>query len=131
MAHVPALNDFVGGIAVLLADDGLVTVENPWVRDLIEHGEFDTIYLEHFYYYSCTAVRALARRHGLHLNHVEYFPELHGGTLRWHLAKHEDVSDEVRRFLAEERARGVDTFEYYENFAQRVERIRTDLRALL
>ncbi len=85
MAHVPDLNGFVGGMAHPLAADGLITVENPYVRDLIEHCEFDTIYHEHFCYYSCTAVDQLVRRHGLFLNDVEYFPDLHGGTLRWHI----------------------------------------------
>ena len=59
MAHVPDLNDFVGGFAELLADDGIVTVENPYVRDLIEHVEFDTIYHEHYCYFSCSSVDAL------------------------------------------------------------------------
>src|SRR5690606_41688071 len=72
MAHVPDLNGFVAGMKHLLADDGLITVENPYVRDLVDHCEFDTIYHEHFCYFSCTAVDALARRHGLWLNDVEY-----------------------------------------------------------
>ena len=131
MAHVPELNDFVGGIAELLADDGLLTVENPCVQDLVDHGEFDTIYHEHFCYYSCTSVDALVRRHGMFLNHVEYFPDLHGGTLRWHIGKREDVSAEARRRLQAERDSGVTDFAYYADFAQRVERTRSDLRALL
>ena len=85
MAHVPDLNDFVGGFAALLADDGLLTVENPYVRDMVDHVEFDTIYHEHYCYFSCSSVDALMSRHGLHLNDVEYFPDLHGGTLRWHV----------------------------------------------
>lgn len=131
MAHVPQLNDFVAGIAELLADDGLVTVENPWVRDLVDHGEFDTIYHEHFYYYSCTAVDALVRRHGMFLNHVEHFPGLHGGTLRWHVGKQERVSAQARAFLEGERRDGVCEFGYYADFASRVERTRADLLALL
>lgn len=131
MAHVPQLNDFVGGIAELLADDGLLTVENPWVKDLVDHGEFDTIYHEHFYYYSCTSVDKLVRRHGMFLNDVEYFPDLHGGTLRWHIGKTEHVSDEARRFLALERDAGVDTFAYYANFADRVSSIKVELTDLL
>lgn len=131
MAHVPALNDFVAGIAELLADDGLVTVENPWVRDLIEHGEFDTIYHEHFYYYSCTAVDALVRSHGMYLNDVEYFPDLHGGTLRWHIGKVDAVTDRAGQMIETERATGVDTFAYYSDFAQRVEQTRGELRTLL
>jgi SAM-dependent methyltransferase len=131
MAHVPQLNDFVGGIAELLADDGLLTVENPWVKDLVDHGEFDTIYHEHFYYYSCTSVDALVRRHGMFLNHVEYFPDLHGGTLRWHIGKTEDVSAQARELLDAERTSGVTDFMYYADFAAGVERTRTELRSLL
>jgi len=131
MAHVPELNDFVGGIAALVADDALVTVENPYVRDLIIHGEFDTIYHEHFSYYSCTSVDTLVRRHGLYLNDVEYFPDLHGGTLRWHMGRTPDVSDTVSAYLARERETGLTGFGYYRDFALTVERIRTDLLDLL
>jgi len=131
MAHVPDLNGFVEGLAVLLADDGLISVENPYVRDLVDHGEFDTIYHEHFCYFSCTSVDTLVRRHGLFLNHVEYFPDLHGGTLRWHIAKREEPSDTVRGYLAEERRRGVDTPAFYRTFATRVAKVRDDLVSLL
>lgn len=131
MAHVPDLNGFVAGMAILLADDGLITVENPYVRDLVDHGEFDTIYHEHFCYFSCTSVDALMRRHGLFLNHVEYFPDLHGGTLRWHMGKREDRSETVLAYLREERERGVDRPDFYRHFAGRVETIRSELSALL
>ena len=131
MAHVPDLNDFVGGLSVLLDDDGVLTVENPYVRDLIEHNEFDTIYHEHFYYYSCTSVDRLMRRHGLWLNHVEYFPDLHGGTLRWHMGHREERSEEVLRYLADEQAAGMDRFEYYEDFGRRVTGVRDELLHLL
>ncbi|MCZ7525028.1 MAG: class I SAM-dependent methyltransferase [Acidimicrobiia bacterium] len=131
MAHVPDLNGFVEGMAILLADDGVVTVENPYVRDLVDHGEFDTIYHEHHCYYSCTAVDALVRRHGMFLNDVEYFPELHGGTLRWWVGKHEDVSDTARAYLEAERSTGVTSFGYYHDFADRVARIKAELLDLL
>jgi SAM-dependent methyltransferase len=131
MAHVPALNDFVGGIAELLADDGLLTVENPWVKDLVDHGAFDTIYHEHYYYYSCTSVDALMRRHGMFLNHVEYFADLHGGTLRWHIGKREEVSAEAQRLLDLEREAGVTDFGYYADFGERVDDIRRGLLGLL
>lgn len=131
MAHVPDLNSFVGGMAHLLADDGIITVENPYVRDLIQHCEFDTIYHEHVVYWSCTSVDYLMRRHGLWLNHVEYFPDLHGGTLRWHIGHHEARSDEVKRYLAEEEASGLNTFEYYQAFAEQVQKNKDDLLDLL
>ncbi len=104
MAHVPDLDDFVGGFAALLADDGVLTVENPYVRDLVEHVEFDTIYHEHYCYFSCSSVDALMARHGLHLNDVEYFPGLHGGTLRWYIGRRPDRSRRCQQQLDAERA---------------------------
>jgi SAM-dependent methyltransferase len=139
-AHVPDLNGFVAGMKRLLAPGGLITVENPYVRDLIDNCEFDTIYHEHLYYHSCAGWVGLAERHGLHLHHVEYFPDLHGGTLRWHLshAASEDGADapparspELDAFLAEELRTGLDTFDFYAGFARRVEQLRADLLALL
>jgi SAM-dependent methyltransferase len=131
MAHVPDLNGFVAGIATLLRDDGVVTVENPYVRDLIGHVEFDTIYHEHFCYYSCSSVDALVRRHGLYLNHIEYFPDLHGGTLRWWISKQETRSAGAEAFLAREAADGMLDFPYYRDFAVRVDTIRASLAELL
>jgi SAM-dependent methyltransferase len=134
-AHVPDLNGFVAGMKRLLAPGGLITIENPYVRDLIDHCEFDTIYHEHLYYHSCIGWLGLAERHGLHLHHVEYFPDLHGGTLRWHLSHAgPDAparSPELEAYLAEERRIGLDTFDYYAGFARRVEQLRTDLLALV
>jgi SAM-dependent methyltransferase len=131
MAHVPDLNGFVEGMRILIADDGVITVENPYVRDLVQHCEFDTIYHEHFCYFSCTAVDRLMRRHGLFLNDVEYFPDLHGGTLRWHIGARENVSETARRYLAEEQAAGMTQYGYYADFAERVEQVRNGLLSLL
>ena len=131
MAHVPDLNDFVGGFAALLAEDGLLTVENPYVRDLVEHVEFDTIYHEHYCYFSCSSVDALMARHGLHLNDVEYFPDLHGGSLRWHVGRQLDRSVRCQRQLDAERDAGMTAIEYYADFADRVKTCQQELRALL
>lgn len=130
-AHVPDLNGFVAGIKHLLAPGGLVTIENPYVRDLIAHCEFDTIYHEHLFYHSCTGIAGLMHRHGLHLNHVEYFAELHGGTLRYHVSHLEGRSETLERYLAAEHAEGLDSAAYYEGFATRVERLKSDLLDLL
>jgi len=131
MAHVPDLNGFVEGISILLAVDGPATIENPYVRDLIAHREFDTIYHEHFCYYSCTAVDALMRRHGLFLNHVEHFPNLHGGTLRWHVSHTEGRSADAARYLDEERRAGMTSFGYYERFGTEVVEVKEQLLDLL
>jgi SAM-dependent methyltransferase len=130
-AHVPDLNGFVAGMATLLRPGGTITVENPWVKDLIDHCEFDTIYHEHLYYHSCTGWASLAERHGLHLNHVEYFPALHGGTLRWWLSHEPGRSGELDAKLAEEAAVGLGAFEYYAGFGKRVEHLRTELLQIL
>jgi predicted TPR repeat methyltransferase len=71
LAHVPDLNGFVAGIATLLKDDGVAVIECPYVRDLIDHCEFDTIYHEHLCYFSVTALSRLFASHGLSLNHVK------------------------------------------------------------
>ncbi|TVR19990.1 MAG: class I SAM-dependent methyltransferase [Nitriliruptor sp.] len=131
MAHVPDLDDFVGGIAELLAEDGIVTVENAYVRDLIDHREFDTIYHEHVCYYSCTSVDRLVRPHGLHLNDVASFPDLHGGTLRWYLSRQPGRTERLESYLQEEERCGLNEADYYRTFARDVESLRHELLSLL
>ena len=131
MAHVPDLNGFVAGMKLMLADDGLITVENPYVRDLVDHCEFDTIYHEHYCYFSCTSVQALMRRHGLWLNDVEYFENLHGGTLRWHIGHHDRRSDTLAEYLGLERERGLTGADPYLAFADRARRVCPDLADLI
>jgi hypothetical protein len=131
MAHTPTLNSFVRGLSILLADDGVVTIENTYVKDLIDHCEFDTIYHEHFCYFSCSAVDALMRRHGLYLNAVEHFPTLQGGTLRWHVGAREDVQPSAKAFLEAEEEIGLTNFDYYRQFGSRVQGIKRDLVELL
>ncbi|MDQ4131122.1 MAG: class I SAM-dependent methyltransferase, partial [Actinomycetota bacterium] len=130
MAHTPDLNGFVEGLGMVLADEGLLTVENPYVRDLIAHGEFDTIYHEHFSYFSCTAVANLMKRHGLSVNHVEYFP-LHGGTLRWHVERPNAAQPSALAYLEAELEQGVVDIPFYTGFAAQVHRIKQELLALL
>lgn len=131
MAHIPDPNSFVAGMAHLLADDGLITVENPSVWDLVDRCAFDTIYHEHFFYHSCLSVDGLVSRHGLHLNHVEFFPDLHGGTNRWHIGHNSNRSDVLVKRMEDERAAGLDSYEFYSDFGRRVDQLRTDLHAML
>jgi SAM-dependent methyltransferase len=128
MAHVPNLNDFVEGFAILLDEDGVLTVENPSVEEMIDHVEFDTIYHEHYCYYSCLAVDALMRRHGMFLNDVEFFPSLHGGTLRWYVEKKHRPTERLLLRLEKERAKGMHQLAFYAQFA---ERVRVGSQALL
>ena len=131
MAHVPDLNGFVEGMRILLTDDGVATIENPYVRDLIEHAEFDTIYHEHHCYFSCTAVDHLMRRNGLYLNDIDYFPNLHGGTLRWTVSPNENVTQTVRDYLQREHDTGLTESAYYGEFGGRVADVKQQLLELL
>jgi SAM-dependent methyltransferase len=130
LAHVADTNGFVAGIAALLKQDGMAVIEFPYVRDLIDHCEFDTIYHEHLCYFSVTAVDKLLRRHGLFLNDVRRLP-IHGGSLRLFIEKHDAPNEAVRGLLAEERTLGLDTLDYYREFSTRVADLKTDLLALL
>lgn len=130
LAHVGDLADFVQGIGLLLKDEGVAVIEVPYVKDLIDHCEFDTIYHEHHCYFSVTSLDHLFRRYSLFLNHVEHLP-IHGGSLRLYVEPREQLRDSVRLFLQREVQEGVDRFSYYRDFALRVERIRTALHQLL
>ena len=131
MAHFPDLRGFVRGLATLLGDDGVVQVENPGVGFLIEHTEFDTVYHEHYCYFSTLAVERLMAHEGLHLNDVEVFPGLQGGTLRWTCSRRPGRTQRAEDQLASERAQGLDTAEPFLAFGDRVRRLQDDLRALL
>ena len=108
LAHVADLNGFVAGIAMLLAEDGVAVIEAPYVVDLVDHCEFDTIYHQHLCYFSVTALDALFRRHGLHLNDVERVP-IHGGSLRIFVERRTcPAAPVVDELLTAERDRGFD-----------------------
>jgi SAM-dependent methyltransferase len=131
MAHVPDLNDFVGGLAAIVKPDGIVSVENPNVWDLIEHSEFDTIYHEHYCYFSTLAVDNLMTRHGLTLFDVFRFEDLHGGTLRWRMGKGVAPGPRAVARLDAEREAGLDKFAFYADFAGTVNELQRELLELL
>jgi hypothetical protein len=130
LAHVPDLNGFVAGIATLLTERGVAVIEAPYVVDLVDHCEFDTIYHQHLCYFSVTALVELFERHGLHLNDVEQTP-IHGGSLRLFVQRTDDRGERVERLLRLERERGFDGPQAYQDFAERISTLRTDLRAIL
>jgi len=130
LAHVADLNGFVSGIQLLLKDDGLAVIEVPYVKDLIDHCEFDTIYHEHLCYFSLTAQHHLFQRHGLIIQDVERIP-IHGGSLRIFVSPPAKPSPAVRDLLQEEASWGVAQIASYQGFAGRVEQLRSDLLALL
>ncbi len=128
LAHVADTNGFVAGIARLLAPSGVAVIEVPYVRDLIEHVEFDTIYHEHLCYFSVTSAARLFARHGLSLNRVERLA-IHGGSLRLFVGHEVAVEPGVTALLEEEERLGITRADYYRGFAERVERLLAALRA--
>ncbi len=130
LAHVPDLNGFVNGIKTLLKDDGVAVMEMHYVADLVDHGEFDTVYHQPLCYYSVTALDNLFRRHGLYLNRVQRIPT-YGGSLRIFVGKQEQVDGSVQQLLGEEAEKGVDTLDYYRRFAEQARQIRDELLTLL
>ncbi|WP_412062564.1 methyltransferase domain-containing protein [Rubrivirga sp. IMCC45206] len=123
LAHTPHLNSFVAGLAVLLADDGVATVEFPHLLRLVDENQFDTIYHEHFSYFSFTAAERVFARHGLTLFDVEELPT-HGGSLRIY-ARHDadaskPVTDRATALADREQAWGVDDLATYAAFAEQV-----------
>ncbi len=130
LAHVPDLMDFVAGIEQLLAADGVVTIEFPHLLKLIELNQFDTIYHEHFSYFSMLSVAGVFERHGLRIFDVEELPT-HGGSLRifgCHASSsaHEDTGA-VDALLARERDAGIDDLALYEQFEVRVQATKREL----
>lgn len=130
LAHVADLHGFVEGIRTLLKDDGVAAIEMPYVKDLVDHCEFDTIYHEHLCYFSVTALDHLFRMHSLFLNDVKHL-SIHGGSLRIYVEKKENLSPAVRDMLRTEAVEKVNQIDYYRDFAERVEWIRKELRRLL
>lgn len=130
LAHVADTHGFIEGIALLLKETGVAAIEFPYVKDLVDHCEFDTIYHEHLCYFSVTAVDRLLRRHGLYLNDVKRLP-IHGGSLRLYVEKRPAPTPGLQQLIAEEQAAGVHTFKFFEDFSRRVQVIRDDLRKLV
>jgi SAM-dependent methyltransferase len=136
LAHVDGLADFVGGVAECLAPGGVLAVECPYAVDFVEKGEFDTAYHEHLSYFALSPLAALLARRGLEAFDVEYFPDIHGGTIRTWAARPGDRAPRprLREFLRREEAFGIRDPKVYDAFARRVldnrERLRADLARL-
>ncbi len=130
LAHVPDLNGFVKGIKILLKETGVAVIEAPYVVDLVDHCEFDTIYHQHLCYFSVTALDRLFRRHSLFLNDIQR-TSIHGGSLRLFVEPKEDVKDSVQSLLKTEAEQGVDRIDYYQNFADKVASVKQALMEIL
>jgi SAM-dependent methyltransferase len=133
LAQVPNLNDFVAGMAHLLAPQGVITLEFPHLEKLINENQFDTIYHEHFSYFSLVTIDRLAQRHDIKLFDVEQIPT-HGGSLRVYLCRADAahaVSANVTALLAHEREIGFEDIARYARFAAGVHRTKRQLLSFL
>lgn len=130
LAHVADLNGVVAGIAAVLKNSGVAVIEAPYVRDMTDYCEFDTIYHEHLCYFSLTALDHLFRQHGLYIVDVEHLT-IHGGSLRLFISHDDSPLEAVTELLRIEHEQGIDQIGYYQDFSKKVMRLREDLRSLL
>ncbi len=134
LAHVPDINDFVDGMKILLKPQGLITMEFPHLMRLMEENQFDTIYHEHFSYFSFLTVEKIFAAHGLTLFDVEELPT-HGGSLRIFARHKEDnskpVGARVTELRAREESRGYARLETYARFAEQVKETKRKLLEFL
>ena len=133
LAQVPDLNDFVAGMKILLAPGGVVTMEFPHLLRLMQENQFDTIYHEHFSYFSYTTTARIFEAHGLRLFDVEEIPT-HGGSLRIYACHSDDVRPETERsreLAAREKSFGLQDPRCYDDFGEQVRETKRKLLEFL
>lgn len=134
LAHVPDINDFVYGMKMVLGEKGIATLEFPHLMNLVEQTQFDTIYHEHFSYFSFATASKILSRHGLRVFDVDELPT-HGGSLRVYTTHNENneqnISMNVFNLLEKERNAGMHRKEFYAGFKEKVERTKYDLLSFL
>lgn len=134
LAHVPDLHDFICGLRILVGEKGILTMEFPHLLRLIEECQFDTIYHEHFYYYSLLTVRKMFAHFGLTVFDVEKLTT-HGGSLRIYARSSEasepEISPSVGRLLKEELAAHLDEMSVYQTFNQKIQQVKRDALSYL
>ncbi len=134
LSQVPNLNDFVEGLRILLKPHGVITIEFPHVMNMIEKNLFDTIYHEHFSYFSFTTAEKVFAAHGLTLFDVEEIPT-HGGSIRI-FARHsgddaQPITERVAAFRQREAQAGITDLAYYDSFYEKVKETKRKLLAFL
>ena len=134
LAHVPDIVDFVGGMKIILKEDGIITMEFPHLMQLVDNNQFDTIYHEHFSYLSFHTVKQIFESQGLKMFDVEEIPT-HGGSLRIYATHNENdgqaVSANVDMLLEKEYSKGMNALTYYNNFQQRALKVKLDITDFL
>jgi SAM-dependent methyltransferase len=130
LAHVADLNGFVESVRIILKNTGVASIEVPYIVDLINNCEFDTIYHQHLCYFSLAALNRLFRAHSLYINEVRHLP-IHGGSLRIYVEPAENVGESVKDLLKKEESEGINDFSYYRDFADHVNELRESLMKML
>jgi hypothetical protein len=130
LAHVADIHGFVEGLSILLKENGVAVIEVPYVRNLIDHCEFDTIYHEHLCYFSVTALNYLLSKHSLYLNKVKHLP-IHGGSLRLYVEKKSSADESVQQFILAEATQKINQARYYLSFAKKVNKVKDSIIKLL
>ena len=133
LAHVPDINDFVKGMKILLNSDGLITMEFPHLLKLIKFNQFDTIYHEHFSYFSLFTVKRIFEKHGLTIFDVEEL-DTHGGSLRiyaGHSEKIHYIGSKVESLIEKELTAGLGSLETYFHFTEKVHKTKRELLSFL
>jgi SAM-dependent methyltransferase len=133
-AHVPDINDFVKGLKQLLKDSGTVTLEFPHLLKLIENNQYDTIYHEHFWYFSVYSLQNVFKKHNLTIYDIDELPT-QGGSLRLYLKHFENnflpVSNNVQNVIDNEIKHGINKHDYYQAFVHRVSKNKLDILEFL
>lgn len=134
LAHVPDLNDFVGGMKILLHPQGVITIESPHLMRLFEENQFDTIYQEHYCYFSLLTLRQVFRHHGLEIFDLDILPT-HGGSFRLYARHLEDTEKTIRPIVEqveqEEIDKGYNSLTVYQAFAEQVAETKRKLLSFL
>lgn len=134
LAHVPDINDFVGGFAAILKPAGVSTFEFPHLLRMVAENQFDTIYHEHYSYLSLTAVKRIFEQNGLSVFDVEALPT-HGGSLRVYAQRKDtgkrEISQNVATILGQEAAAGMTSAAFYAGFQDKANRVKNDFLAFL
>lgn len=133
LAHVPDINDFVAGLKAALRPGGTITLEFPHLLRLIQHNQFDTIYHEHFSYFTLAVVQRIFTRHGLAIADVDELPT-HGGSLRIYAVHQQEENKpgkQIAAILAAEKNAGLDSLAGYKDFQARADKVKNDFLKFL
>lgn len=130
LAHAEDLNDFVYGMSLILKPAGMAVIEVPYVVDLVNKCEFDTIYHQHIYYFSLMSLAGVFSKYNLYINDIEHL-DIHGGSIRLYVQKIKNTGHSVHRFLHQEQELGLGNIDYYKDLDSRARILKQNLLKLL